>query len=549
MKGISKNKIRIHRKEHFESNVKKLKEVFESAYLFLLIDQYEDGLWGKSITPELKKQYTGREEENKSITVTFYAVDAIYLFTQNREHPAIKSVFRILPTRRDVDGSYGSFISTLSKYPVLKYKISKNCRHTATALLTYLLLEEENENMIESIKFLIDHQKRDGGWGNDPDLKVKDQDPITTAHVTRLLILLKEKKMNEFLPRDYLLKLDEAINKGLEWLEQNNRENNGFWYFPSPEGQKEILFSAYILSIFPELKIYRKELYETTLERIVSAQDRKSGGWPPSLGEKPDVRTTVWVVNSLISEKDKYAERIEKGLDFIIKNISNPFYTENLIAADWAFLLKVAEYKNIRISQKLDNEIQALARNIKERFDRGSLEFLELISRRFSMLRAPLLRMFKNYLPYIFAQIPIPLLRESIIIIGSYDDQDIKELEEIKDYLNRKGYKAYLVKDLPDPFEGIFKYKTLLYVLLSKFCIWIYRRESWGISEYEKAVELHKPIAIIGPKRRELRMLSDQLKNIHNAKVFGFNESPFEVIDFAVEWVEEYIRRGKGENI
>lgn len=58
----------------------KLEDLFEGVYLLVLVDQYDEGLWGRLITPETKEPYVSPEETQtskrqqraESITVTFF---------------------------------------------------------------------------------------------------------------------------------------------------------------------------------------------------------------------------------------------------------------------------------------------------------------------------------------------------------------------------------------------------------------------------------------------------------------------------------------------
>lgn len=385
---------------------KYLKTIFECAYLFLLVDQYEDGLWGKSITPKKKILFSSYEEvqiaekrrQAKSISVTFFAVDGLYSFTKNLENPAIQRALNCFPNHKD-NGSYGSFGELISAYPIPKYQIMTSCRHTATALLTYLLFQDRiDEDIIESVKFLIDHINKDGGWGVTADLENIDSDCLTTSYTVKLLTTIEKMGIKNFLPEIYLAKIDEVIASGLDWLRKNNEQNGGFWGFFN--GGMKIQYSAVVLSTFPELKNYEKKLYEETLNLITSLQ-RENGGWTLSLREgRSELSSTIWVVSALVnSNRGKYTSVIESGIDFITKNISKWSYSKDLTAADWSILLKLAKYKNIYISHELDYEIQNLANIINKKvFDNADINFFQKkLSTRFQLVQEPILSILKKY--------------------------------------------------------------------------------------------------------------------------------------------------------
>jgi len=209
-----------------------LYDLFSSVYLLLLVDQYEDGLWGKSIGFIDRSLYSGPEEASvslkrkraESITVTFFAVDSIRAFTKDPNNQAITRALNCLQEHR-CDGGYGSFSELITAYPKPVYKILVSCRHTATALLTYLLFQEGiDEKTLQSTRFLIDHSNKDGGWGISADSTKADSDCHSTAYVVKLLIKLRKMDVQNLLSTSYASRLDASITKGLDWLEQKTRK-------------------------------------------------------------------------------------------------------------------------------------------------------------------------------------------------------------------------------------------------------------------------------------------------------------------------------------
>lgn len=384
-----------------------LKNLFECAYLLLLIDQYEDGLWGKSITTEKKKLYSSFEEvqisekrkRTESITVTFFVVDAIYTFTQNLKSPAIELALHCLPKHKD-DGGYGSFGELISAYPISKYQIMTSCRHTATALLMYLLFQDNVDKKItKSVKFLIGHANKDGGWGVTADPEKEDSDCLTTAHMLALFTTAEKMGIKDILPENYSSKLDHAITDGLKWLKKNNEQNDGFWVFY--DESMKLQYTAVVLTTFCELKNHDKELYEKIIDKMTSLQ-KEDGGWPLCVDGRSELSSTIWIVNALVSSnRGKYTDRIESGIDFIIRNISKWSYTKNLTAADWAMLLKLSDYKNIHIPYELDDEIQNLANAINNKaFKSGNVNFVrKKLPMQYHTLKEPILGILENYCP------------------------------------------------------------------------------------------------------------------------------------------------------
>jgi 23S rRNA maturation mini-RNase III len=138
--------------------------------------------------------------------------------------------------------------------------------------------------------------------------------------------------------------------------------------------------------------------------------------------------------------------------------------------------------------------------------------------------------------------------KQTVFVLGKYgetiQEQEfyLKELEDVRDYLRKKGYNAFLVKEMPE-FSHLLNHKEELCMLASRFSIWIYRSPSWAINEYRFAREERIPLIILSPKG-----VADELKRqikgpppISWIEVFEFDKSPFEVIDNAIEWIEKLL--------
>lgn len=380
--------------------------IFENAYLLLLIDQNDNGLWGKSITIKAKEIDSGPKEieifkENKraeSITVTLFAADAIYTYTKNSKNSAIERVLKCLPNYKD-NGGYG-YKQVISGYLERTEEILINCRHTAAVNLIYLLFEDHiDEKITKSVKFLIDHARKDGGWGVSADFSKNDSECSSTAHVLQLLTIVKEKGIKGTLLENYSSELDSAITNGVDWLKTNNKQNHGFWIYKDLK-DKKFEYSAEVLSRFYKLKNYEKELYEETLDKMAALQKDEDGGFPSSKkGDISDLGTTIWIVNALVnSDSDKYRDQIENGITYINKTNS---HMKNLTSEKWAMLLKLSNYKNIHISSELDDEIQNLAHTINDKvFKNRDMNVLpKILPKKFHISKEPIISIFDRYMP------------------------------------------------------------------------------------------------------------------------------------------------------
>ncbi|MGH2612427.1 MAG: hypothetical protein ACRDFB_05195, partial [Rhabdochlamydiaceae bacterium] len=207
-------------------------DLFETAYLFLLIDQHDSGLWGRTMT--LGKKYITSEDAEiqkqnrkvESLTNSYKAVDAILNYTLDKKNPCIKKTINAIPNHRDKAGGYGTRAESIS-YREPK-QVLANTRHTAAAILTRLLVEDElDESIVQTTEYVIENTKPDGGWGI-PD---RDSDYVSTTYVLKALTSLKTKGIEVKLSMKYSEKFDEIIVNGVKWLQNSYEKNNGYWFY------------------------------------------------------------------------------------------------------------------------------------------------------------------------------------------------------------------------------------------------------------------------------------------------------------------------------
>jgi len=277
--GRSKETISLTNKE-----VARFQRLLESMYLFLLVDQLPNGGWGKSINPELRKRYSPEKGEG-SISSTSFAMKGILSFTGNSHHSAIKRARQFLAEHRKANGSYGP-LASLSVYES-KYTITENCRHTAAATMASIELNDQTDSeIVQSIHFLLGHQKPDGGWGITSDLNIEDSDCITTAQVLRTLLLWVERGMKGNL--DFGL-VHAKILRGIGWLCE--MQKGGFWIYDHNETNKT-QYTPFVLFMVPELERYAPLIYERASMQLTDICKR-SKGVPSSKGGSPHVGTTT----------------------------------------------------------------------------------------------------------------------------------------------------------------------------------------------------------------------------------------------------------------
>ena len=132
--------------------------------------------------------------------------------------------------------------------------------------------------------------------------------------------------------------------------------------------------------------------------------------------------------------------------------------------------------------------------------------------------------------------------QKSVIVLGSYHKPDIGELEGVRDYL-KKDYDAKLLKDLPDiPFMSN-NQKVGLCCDAARFSVMVDRMPAGHLAEYEILRTRGDTLAILCPEGAPSSSMIGEDHNYPYIRVFSFKETPFEVLEKAVSWAEEWIRQ------
>jgi hypothetical protein len=394
-----------------------IEDLFQGAFVFLLSDQFEDGLWGRSIKQEEKfikpagkpthlyateKEALGSEKTTgvKSITVSFMAANAILGFTRNPKNIALENLLQELPEHKEKEntrenyGGYGTKKVSKSDYDKnAKVQIIDTERHTACALRIVLLLNKLEKSDNSSLKYLLDRMGSGGGWPKD------EPTVLTTIYVLGLLSSLK--KFNIFdLPAG---ELDKLIDHNVEWLGtqlvKNQYAYSKMWSFG--DSQRTLRDTAEVLYAFPDLQAYRKPIYDSVLKSLSESQNTNPDdlGWPASPDTRSDLGATIWITYVLAESRNPiYTEKVNDGLKFIANHMVNGSEVEELSSEHWALLVDLAKFKlKVPIDKPLEKSLAKLATEIQEIFDRGSIEILkEKRYARFPFLEPAMLRALKN---------------------------------------------------------------------------------------------------------------------------------------------------------
>jgi hypothetical protein len=128
----------------------------------------------------------------------------------------------------------------------------------------------------------------------------------------------------------------------------------------------------------------------------------------------------------------------------------------------------------------------------------------------------------------------------SVIVLGKDTNSELQDLIQLCDYLTGKGYKAHLIKDLPEVPMMSNEEKVRSWVAAPRFCVMIDKKPSGHILEY---LILKQQRCILGLLRPEgsgsTRMIGDDnLVDVNFIRTFEFKHTPLEIIDSVINWAE-----------
>lgn len=361
---------------------REVQNMLDAMYLLLLIDQLPNGAWGRTMSAELRKRYSP-EMGRGSISCTSFAVKGILSYTNNPQHFAIKKALKFLSKHRKKNGSYGPQ-APISVYEG-KYTIVENCRHTAAATLTLMKLYGKiTPETIKSIRFLLNHQKSDGGWGISSDMKIEDSDCLTTAQVLNMLFLSVKMGLERYINPS---KIHAGILKGIGWICET--QENGFWTYGSKKEYKT-QYTSFLLQMVPELERYAPLVYERALSQLTIIY-KDSNGMPYYEGGPPHVGATSSFLLTLNHFYSENKQLISEGIGKLIQIYRKRKSLLPVESASWAFVLSLNTIEFLRLHpyQEMQSKITQIAKEIlqnEEKIKTGEVRVKEILPAEYSFL-------------------------------------------------------------------------------------------------------------------------------------------------------------------
>jgi hypothetical protein len=134
-----------------------------------------------------------------------------------------------------------------------------------------------------------------------------------------------------------------------------------------------------------------------------------------------------------------------------------------------------------------------------------------------------------------------PGLSPSSIVLGKDSVPELHELREVQSHLQKKGYNAQLVKDIPDISEMSNEEKVRFWGLACRFCVMVDRIPAGHVAEYMILREQRSILVVLRPvKSGSTYMIGDDaLVDVNHIRIFSFDRTPLDMLDEAIEWAEK----------
>ena len=286
--------------------------VFELMYLFLLLDQFPNGIWGASL--EKSVDLYGHAYDPGSISISTFSSFAITRFTGSRTALPIQAYRKYLQSRQSESGAFGMKRQPgTTKYP--KTEILEHARHTATGLSFFLLYDGYGHDRVyRALNYLLRTRTPEGLWVDLGASVNENTDPITVAFVIdaleQVLDAIQRKDPKDKTDERVLNQINDSISTGLNYIFNCPlRTPEGFWFykFSSPDDKERILQNLYqyttdVISSAAiscqRLGRYLAEIDEI-IQKLLSVAQRYGGGVPSSPDSHvPNLDTTARLIST-----------------------------------------------------------------------------------------------------------------------------------------------------------------------------------------------------------------------------------------------------------
>jgi hypothetical protein len=335
---------------------------FEGMYLLLMLDRLPNGLWGRSIPYSARITY-GSEPIVGSPSSSGLAASALLEYVKDKKHPAIiafeQYIMKHTHPKTGAIGLKGTVTTTRNEQIV-----TPNCRHTAyAAWFLFHLKEKMSKRLLDMVSFLINSQ-RSNGWGLTDDYEA---DPITTAIVLKLLILMEKYDIGSLLQERLARKLPTTITQGMVWFADNLTK--GYWAHKGGMEDKFVTTAA-ILKQLPEFYDYFPKAHQEAFEILYEHFKLHDNGFPiETESAELDFAATACFLHTLAIQNMNYKTDLRMGLETMMKSMRTPELFLSTCTPDWATILELCTIPDVKAEldrksrEKLDEIIRDVLKN------------------------------------------------------------------------------------------------------------------------------------------------------------------------------------------
>jgi hypothetical protein len=347
-----------------------------AAITMLLLEQYADGSWGRTLHRASGRAFTidttdvrsGGPLQKKAVSITSWAAQGTLKLLGKSDYRFLQAARSFIASRYDeTTHTFGNVYRHASGAPLVGEDelFMSNPRHTATALK---LLEETDgmsQLVSESTRALVALECEGGGWG---ERRHARPNSLSTAYVLDYLTKLQKRGSYRvrFTSEDWT-KIKSAVLRGYAWL-ANVQGSDQLWSY---EGQRHLapFYTTNVLAFAPEFAKYYPENARVAISNLLSA--RKRGLVEYAIGKCSSVSPTALLAFALLRiDRKKYSEEIKE----LAAAVDSYFLNANAELANYTILdslFTVALASALGVPVSLRNDLASIADAYDAKFDRG----------------------------------------------------------------------------------------------------------------------------------------------------------------------------------
>ena len=131
-------------------------------------------------------------------------------------------------------------------------------------------------------------------------------------------------------------------------------------------------------------------------------------------------------------------------------------------------------------------------------------------------------------------------LKRSVIVLGSFEDEKKSELDMICTRLQKEGYDAHLIDELPEHPMMSLQEKVRFWTSAARFCVMVDRQSSGHVYEHQLVKEQRTILALFRPDSGGSTWMfgEEPLVDYEFINTFEFQNHPEERLDDAIRWAE-----------